>query len=132
MWEILSLHLLFSPYVDRQIAPFSRGRIYKSRRGPRHPDKTPLLSSRHLSQIYDVQLQTRMLTVFPISLSNALVVVTSKGYLAFQQGRNQFMAPPRRSEQRPHWLCFLFSCTAHPRQVINREFAVNLRDNYLN
>lgn len=88
------------------------GRIYKSHRGPDTHTKPIFCYTHHLFQIYDVQLQTRMLTVFPISLSNALVVVLSKGYLAFQQGRNQFMAHPSRSEQRPPWLRFLFSCTA--------------------
>lgn len=75
-----------------------RGRIYKSRRGLDTRTKPHLLFPRHLVQIYDVQLQTRMLTAFPISLSWALVVVPSKGYLASQQWCNQFMGPPRKLE----------------------------------
>lgn len=60
--------------------------------------RTPKLSfvpPHHLFQIYDTQLQASVLTAFPISLSNALVLVPSMGYLAFQHGQNQFTPPPQ-------------------------------------
>lgn len=70
------------PNVDHQIAPFEGGGVsggFTSRA------TASFVPPRHRVQIYDAQLQARMLTVFPISLSNALVVVPSKGYLASQQ-----------------------------------------------
>lgn len=72
-----------------------RGEGFTSHAAASTPAQNPsFCSPHHLVQIYDVQLQTRMLTVFPISLSNALVVVPSKGYLASQHWHNQFMGPP--------------------------------------
>lgn len=84
---------LLWPYVHHQIALFSGGKNLQVVSQLRHPHKSSFCSPNHPVQIYNVQLQTLMLTAFPISLSNVLVVVPPKGYLASQQQPDQFTGP---------------------------------------